>query len=133
MFMQLRSVLILEDESLLSITIEELLRDLGAQQVLSFTDHAEAARHAQSADIDCAVLDVMIRGRPSFEIADILEDRGIPFVFSSGLSLEEVEDRHRHRPFLSKPFSDDELRDSIRAVLGAERPDASAGPLETSE
>ena len=133
MFMQLKSVLILEDESLLSITIEDLLRDLGAQQVLSFTDHVEAAQHAQSADIDCAILDVMIRGRPSFEIADILENRGIPFVFSSGVSLLQVDDRHRHRPFLSKPFSDDDLKDSIRAALERNRPDANAGPEGSSE
>ena len=133
MFMQLKSVLILEDESLLSITLEDLLRDLGAEQVHSFTDHTEAAVHAHSADIDCAILDVVIRGRPSFEIADILDDRGIPFVFSSGVSLGEVDDRHRHRPFLSKPFSDDDLRDSIRRVLEKQRPDANAGPSEISE
>ena len=123
MFMQqLRSVLILEDESLVSITMEDLLRDLGAERVHSFNDHAQAAAHAQSADIDCAILDVMIRGRPSFEIADILDNRGIPFVFSSGVSLSEVDDRHRHRPFLSKPFSDDDLRESIGRALA--RPDA---------
>ncbi|RYE88159.1 MAG: response regulator [Hyphomicrobiales bacterium] len=127
MFMQqLRSVLILEDESLVSMTMEDLLRDLGAQQVLSFTDQAMAVQHAQTADIDCAILDVMIRGRPCFEIANILDDRGIPFVFSSGLSVGELDNRHRNRPFLSKPFSDEELKDSIRQALESKRPDASA-------
>lgn len=134
MFMQpLRSVLILEDESLISINMEDLLKELGAERVLSFTDHAQAASHAETEELDCAILDVIIGGRRSFAVADILEARGIPFVFSSGLSVAEIEDRHRHRPFISKPFSGEDLRDGILRALQTQRPDANAGPLEALE
>jgi CheY-like chemotaxis protein len=129
MFKQrLRSVLILEDESLLSMAIEDTVRDLGAERVLSFTDSAQAEDRAKSEDLDCAILDVMIRGEPSFRIADILEARGIPFVFSSGLVAADLEDRHRHRPFLSKPFSDEQLKEGIRQALACFRPGGIAEP-----
>ena len=128
MFNQLRSVLILEDESLLSMTIEEMVRDLGAQRVLSFTDSGHAEERARTEDIDCAILDVVIRGEPSFKIADILEARGIPFVFSSGLMATDLEHRHRHRPFLSKPFSDEQLKERILQALACFRPGGAAEP-----
>ena len=66
-------------------------------------------------------------------LARYLEARGIPFVFSSGLSAAEIEDRHRHRPFISKPFSGEDLRDGILRALQTQRPDANAGPLESLE
>ena len=106
----IRSILIVEDEGLVSMMIEDLVREMGAQRVEVCTDLDSAIEIARSADLDCAVLDLRLREGDSGPIADILADRGIPFVFSTAGLLEAVPERHRHRPVIGKPFSEDDFK-----------------------
>jgi CheY-like chemotaxis protein len=79
----IRSILIVEDEGLVSIMIEDLVREMGARHVHICSDVDEACAFAEDAELDCAVLDVRLRGGDSGRVADILADRGIPFIFST--------------------------------------------------
>lgn len=97
--------------------IEDMVRSLGAEHIEVFADSIQARDYALRGDIDCAILDLMEQGRPSFEIADILDEQGIPFVFSTGAALDEVEERHRDRPFLSKPFGEADLKAELCRAL----------------
>lgn len=119
----LKSVLILEDEVLVSMMMEDLMREIGVENVHVHAD-AEAARDfAKSADLDCAVLDVLVRGGDSAEVADILLLRGIPFIFSTGSGVESLPERHRHLPLITKPFADDDLRVLLLDTVAARRSD----------
>lgn len=53
------------------------------------------------------MLDINILGGNSYTVADILVERGIPFFFffCTGYSDWALEERHRNRPRLAKPFS----------------------------
>ena len=56
--------------------------------------------------IDAAVLDVDLNGTPSWDVADALTSRGIPFVLATGYSSDDaLPDRFRSVPKLLKPFS----------------------------
>jgi CheY-like chemotaxis protein len=106
----LGTILILEDEVLVSIVMEEVVRELGASRVVVIADTASALALVAESPPDIAILDVHLGSGTSFLVADALEERGVPFMFSSALGAGSIEERHRHRPMLSKPFADDELR-----------------------
>ncbi|HEX4298038.1 MAG TPA: response regulator [Devosia sp.] len=105
----IRSVLIVEDEALVAMMMEELVRELGVTDVHVCGDVASALELARLADIDCAVLDIRLRDGSSIEVADALAARGVPFMFSTGSDSEALEGRHAGRPFIGKPFRDDDF------------------------
>lgn len=113
------SVLILEDEILLSTLLEDLVRDLGAHKVHVCIDMASAEHIAATEALDVAILDVNIGSHTSLRVADLLADRGVPFCFSTALGEGLAEQRHAHRPVLEKPFSDDAFKVQVMALLGA--------------
>ena len=57
----IRSVLIVEDESLVAMMMEDLVRELGVRDVHICSDVQTALRLVCTADIDCAVLDLWVR------------------------------------------------------------------------
>ena len=63
-------VLVVEDEALVSMLVEDMLTDLGCAIVGPAAEIEEALRLAGSADIDAALLDVNLGGRPIFPVAD---------------------------------------------------------------
>jgi CheY-like chemotaxis protein len=114
---RVRSVLILEDDGLISLTMELTARELGAERVEVFGSPAEASRAAEQGTFDCAILDVYVGTGESFAVADILAGRNIPFLFCTGLSQRDIVERHRHRPLLGKPYSEDDLRASLLRIV----------------
>jgi CheY-like chemotaxis protein len=79
-------VLVVEDDSLICLLLEDMLSELGCKVVgtaCNFQRAIELARRDDS--IDLAILDVNLGGQLVFPVADILSERGIPFVFATGL------------------------------------------------
>ena len=116
---RLGSILIVEDDGLLSMMMEEMMRDLGAGSVRVCSDTGEALRVARNEHIDCAILDIYVHGISTYEVADVLSKRQIPFIFCSGIDASEVDARYRHRPFLAKPYGDHELRNCLTRAIAA--------------
>jgi len=56
----------------------------------------------------------------SFPIADLLEERGVPFVFASGHGSGALPDQHAARAILSKPFTLEQLQHSLSAIVATE-------------
>jgi CheY-like chemotaxis protein len=106
----IHSVLIVEDEMIVAMLMEDLVRDLGVRDIHVCNDVGSALEMLQGTDVDCAILDLWLRDRDSMPIADLLAERGIPFVFSSGSDASALAPQHAHRPMISKPFLDDDLK-----------------------
>lgn len=117
----IRSILIVEDEGLIALMMEDIARSMGVEEVHCCADLASAIDLARTADIDCAVLDRHVRDGETMEIADILAERDVPFVFLTGSGAEALDARHRHRPILSKPFADDDFRLVVLDALALAR------------
>lgn len=101
--------LVAEDEGMVAIHIEEMLSDLG--HTVTLVSNLEAAlAEASSGAFDCAILDVNLRGRRSFPVADALAARGIRFAFATGYGVDGVDARFEDTPVLEKPFSITELQ-----------------------
>ncbi len=112
------SVLIVEDEALVALSIEDVAREMGATRVVTCPDVETALCAAATGNFDLAILDLRIRGGDTHEIADRLEARGIPVVFSTGSSDAVLPERLQKHPLLSKPFADETLRSTVAEVLG---------------
>ena len=106
----IHSVLIVEDEMIVALLIEDLVRELGVRNVYICPDIDSALDTVRTEQIDCAILDLRLRDRDSMPVADALEAKGIPFVFSSGSDSGAIAPRHAARPLISKPFLDDDLK-----------------------
>jgi DNA-binding response OmpR family regulator len=114
-----RHILVVEDEMSIVVLIEDTLLELGADVVGPTARLDAALQLAREAAIDAAILDINIRGGNSYGVADILAERGIPFVLCSGYGDWALEERHRDRPRLTKPYTMTELSGRVVALLGA--------------
>jgi CheY-like chemotaxis protein len=112
-----RKVLVVEDEMTIALVIEETLTDLGAYVIGPASRLDAALQLASEEEIDAAILDVNIRGGNSYPVADILAERGIPFVLCSGYSDSGPAGRHSDRPRLTKPYSPQDLEDRVLQLL----------------
>jgi CheY-like chemotaxis protein len=118
-----RRILIVEDEALVSMVIEEALRDLGCDIVGPVGTLDQALALARTEPLDGALLDVNLGGEPVYPVADALSSRGIPFAFVTGYGEGGIIARYATAPALVKPFQ----LATVELVLGeivSHRPDA---------
>jgi CheY-like chemotaxis protein len=111
-----RSVLVIEDESLIAMMLEDFLDTLDYDVAGSAETVGEAVSRIEQGGVDLAILDVHLRGgEPCWPAADALADRGIPFVLATGGHTENPPARHLSAPVLPKPFT----LASVEAVLAS--------------
>ncbi|KHK64844.1 response regulator [Pseudomonas frederiksbergensis] len=110
-------VLLVEDEGTVAMLIEEMLEELGCEVVASVPRLARAREVASTAQFDLAILDVNLAGERVFPVAEILRDRKIPFLFSTGYGASGVPAEFARYPVLHKPFSESELQLKIALTL----------------
>ncbi len=79
-----RRVLVVEDEALVAMDLQFAFEDAGAQVLGPAMSLSEALAVAEQAEIDCALLDVDIAGQDVYPVAQVLQRRGIPFIFHTG-------------------------------------------------
>jgi CheY-like chemotaxis protein len=116
-----RKALIVEDEGAVALLIEDMLLDLGCEIAASVAELGRACEVANTVGIDFAVLDLNLNGYSALPVAQILRERGIPFIFSTGYGAGGVSQEFAAYPILPKPFISADLRDKIAAALRAQR------------
>ena len=114
-----RRILIVEDDALLAMALEDSLTSLGHHVVGPARQIAEALRLAQTEILDGAVLDLNIGGSPIDPVAKVLEERSVPFAFSTGYSHNKVPPKWRNRPMLQKPYHPAELEHVVATAFQA--------------
>lgn len=112
-----KRVLVVEDEPLIGMLLEELLLIFGAQIVGPITHLDQALRLAQAEPLDAAILDVHVDGRPSFAVADILDARGLPYLFATGYGRAALAARYEHIAVLEKPYRAEQLHEALTLLL----------------
>jgi DNA-binding response OmpR family regulator len=111
------SALLVEDEALVALMIEDMLVALGIDVVASAAQLAKACELAASAAFDVAVLDVNLAGEFVFPAARILQERGIPFLFSTGYGQHPLNGEFKNALAIAKPFSVEQLGEKLRTLL----------------
>jgi DNA-binding response OmpR family regulator len=109
-------VLIVEDEFLVAMLLEDLLSEMGHRVVACVAQVDEAAKLADEADIDFAILDINLGGVKSFPVAEILRRRGIPFMFATGYGTDGLAREYRNELTLQKPYEPRKLERAIAEI-----------------
>lgn len=107
-------VLLVEDEYLLAGHLADVIGALGATPV----GPAGSVVHAlqlldRVGHIDAAILDVELDGERVYPVADALRARGIPFVFSSGCTIDALPERFRDMPVVDKLITMNHVRGAL--------------------
>ena len=113
-------VLVVEDEYLVALDLQIEIERSGAT-VLGPVGRLAAALDlaGRATPLDVAVLDVNLHGENVFPVADVLAERGIPFVFATGQDQESIPERHRVAVRLSKPIVLDVLLRHLAEITQA--------------
>lgn len=108
-------VLLVEDETLVAMLLEDMIADIGGIVVgqASRVGRALEVVRDPATQIDLALLDVNLGGEEVFPVAAALEERGVPFAFSTGYGNAGLPELWRSRPTLQKPFT----QEQVSAVL----------------
>lgn len=113
-----RRVLVVEDEMMIAMLVEDMLADVGCVIVgpaHSLDSALELARGGEA--LDAAILDVNLAGQPVFAVADVLRERGVPTIFSTGYGESGLRDGDKGSPVLQKPFRAAELVAALTQAL----------------
>jgi CheY-like chemotaxis protein len=111
-------ILLVEDEIMVALLLEDMLSELGHAVIGPVSRIDKAVEMAQEETLDLAILDVNLDGKEVYPVAEALDARGIPFVFSTGYGNGGLHAAYRDRPTLSKPF----LRRDLLQALAVARP-----------
>lgn len=108
-----RRILVVEDEFLIAMEVEDILRALGAEVVGPFGRLEPALEAVQKEVLDGAVLDVRLGGDTSEQVAAVLVSRDVPVLLTTGYEGEQLPPVLRSLPRLRKPFDERALRDTL--------------------
>jgi CheY-like chemotaxis protein len=109
-------VLVIEDESLVAMLIEDILNDLGHEVAAIASRMPDALDIARSGQVDLAIIDVNLDGQPGYPVADILAERGVPFLFATGYGVKGIDPKYSDTPVLTKPFAAAELESMLSQI-----------------
>ncbi len=118
MSLQGKRVLVVEDEVLLAMMLEDVLSDAGAYVVGPAATVEQAIALIASEVIDVALLDVCLRDQRSDPVAEVLRQRGVPYVLATGYSNPQGADL-ASAPTLAKPYRLEQLEAALLAALQA--------------
>ena len=111
-------VLVVEDELLLAMDYEAMLRGAGCTVLGPVGRQAHALALLARERPDAAILDLNLAGQRSTAVAEALEADGVPFVIVSGYAEKTLsEPVLRRAPRLDKPMKPQDLLRLIAAMV----------------
>jgi DNA-binding response OmpR family regulator len=109
------AVLVVEDEMMIGLWLEQVLKDFGCSVSLAGTVD-QALKLILVNEFDAATLDINLTVGDSLPVADALAALGVPFAFMTGYSSHKL-GRHRDQVVLTKPVREFELVATLSQLL----------------
>ncbi|MCM8557259.1 HWE histidine kinase domain-containing protein [Sphingomicrobium sediminis] len=101
-----KHILLVEDSLIIALDAEDILTRLGAAHVNTEANVGNAIAYLDRETPDFAVLDINLGDMNSFPIADLLAQKGVPFVFATGYGEQaDMPAEHKARMVLQKPYT----------------------------
>lgn len=111
------TALLVEDDAIIALDLESLLRAQGAAEVYVASSVDEAMRLLETTKTDVALVDAILNGEQSTPVAQRLAELGISYAMSTGLDAGDLDAAYGDRPALYKPFTSEELSDMLTVLL----------------
>jgi CheY-like chemotaxis protein len=127
--MRQASVFLVEDEVLIGMLLTDMIEQLGHRVVAEAANIQDGQTLAQTANYDLAVLDINIGGHRIDPVAEIIDRRGLPFLFVSGYGSGGRPEQFSDRPLLQKPVMTWRLGDTINSILSISDTECAAGHM----
>ncbi|MBV1836373.1 GAF domain-containing protein [Acetobacter estunensis] len=114
-----RRVLVVEDQILIAMETEDILRDHGVSDVCTAASVSEARAFLTDMHSDIAVLDLNLGEGTSLDLAVLLRARGIPFIFATGYGNRGgIPDAFADVPLVHKPYTGSGLIKALQTACG---------------
>jgi two-component system, chemotaxis family, sensor kinase Cph1 len=116
--MNKRRALVAEDSAHILMSLEMLLEHSGVEIVGAAATVAAMRKLVETVAADIAILDVNLNGELVFPVVDLLIERGIPVIFTTGYAPEKIfPPRFLGLPALQKPYDPDEFLELVEEAL----------------
>lgn len=112
-----KRILVVEDEALIAVMVEDMLRDLGSDVVGPAATIEAALALVGTEVIDAAILDVNVRGERIDPVAEALFARGIPVLFATGYGEVRLASGAK-ATVIDKPYTQDKLARGLALGMG---------------
>lgn len=113
-----KTVLLVEDQTLIALDTENMLRDLGATEVATFANTQQALEWLADGVPAVAVLDYKLGKETSLSVAEALVARSVPLIFTSGYGeIETNSDPWHDVQVVQKPYTPEALARALRVCL----------------
>ena len=116
-----RRLLVVEDEPLIGVLMEDMLHDIGFEDVELCHSLEDGMAAIRRQDFVGAILDMNLNGAPVYPLADQLIAKGVPLIFVTGYSREMVDKRFADIPLLEKPVDGEKLASALKGFFKAPR------------
>ena len=111
-----KRILVLEDEPIIAMLVEDLMRSLGATDVHREATLAAGRQVMDETAFDAALFDVDLDGESSLALAQEAQRAGTPVVLASGYS-HLARDASEQFVVIAKPFTLPKLKTAFLAAL----------------
>jgi DNA-binding response OmpR family regulator len=109
----LKRILIVEDEFLIASTLQDTVLDLGHECLGPAGTLAAALILAETSQFDAALVNYVLGTETADPLCELLDRRGIPFAFATGLDGAGAGTRWADKPRLNKPYPLEDVRSMI--------------------
>jgi uncharacterized protein YbcI len=114
-------VLVVEDVGMVAMALKSMLEEIGCEVVGMAARLREAEEMARREELDGVLLDLNLGGQFAYPVADILQERDIPFIIMSGYDAGQLHPEFAGLPNMQKPFDREGLEAMILVVFCSRR------------
>ncbi len=112
-----RRVLLVEDDWLVALALNDMVKEVAYEPVGPAGDLATAMHLAQTGSFDAAILDYWLHEVTALQVAHILAARRIPFALATGFGADAIHKDHKAACVLSKPYTLQDIGDVLSQLL----------------
>jgi DNA-binding response OmpR family regulator len=116
-----QQIVIIEDEPVIALDLKLALAEAGADVIGVAATLKDALRLAEAPGLTGAIVDLRLQDGSAREVARRLTERGIPFLFYSGLDDSPTARSWPKAPLLTKPQSPAAVVDMLARIILPER------------
>lgn len=111
-------ILVVEDQAPIALQVEDMLVESECEVVGPASRVEQALKLLEEQAVDAAVLDLNIAGEMVYPVAEVMDTRGLPYVFATGCDPSDLAGPYKQKPVLQKPFSRRTLLEAMQEIVG---------------